>query len=63
MINVTIIYLEDSEDGNVQVSVEAIGEPDQSLSLCNEVMREVLKKPKAKLLYNSIFTRPHKRVQ
>lgn len=63
MVNVTIIYLEDSEDGQVQVSVEAVGDPDQSLSLCNEVMHEVLKKPQAKLLYNSVFTRPHKRIQ
>jgi hypothetical protein len=43
--------------------VEAIGEPDKSLALCNDVMDEILSRPRVKLLYNSIFTRPHKRVQ
>lgn len=63
MINATIIYLEEDNEGNMQVSVEAIGEPDKSLALCNDVMQEILSRPKIKLLYNSIFTRPHKRVQ
>lgn len=62
-MNATIIYLEDIGDNKIQVSVEAIGDPEQSLVLCNKVMTDILESPQTKLLRSSVFTRPHNRVQ
>ena len=58
-----IIYLQDAEDGNIQVSVEAIGEPDQSLELANDVIKEIMDCPGIQFLRSSVFTRPAERVQ
>lgn len=62
-MKVVIIYLQDTEDGRIQVSVEAIGEPDQSLELANDIMEEVMEFPGIQFLRTSVFTRPAERVQ
>lgn len=62
-MNAVIIYLEDGEDGKIRLSVEAIGEPDQSLELANDVVKEILDCPGIQFLRTSVFTRPAERVQ
>lgn len=58
-----VIYLQDTEDGRIQASVEALGEPEQSLELANEILQELMDCPDVKFLRTSIFTRPAERVQ
>jgi hypothetical protein len=58
-----VIYLHDTEDGRIQVSVESLGEPEQSLELANEVLQELMDCPDVQFLRTSIFTRPAERVQ
>ncbi len=58
-----IIYLQDGEDGKIQLSVEVIGEPDQSLELANDVVKEILEYPGIQFLRSSVFTRPAERLQ
>jgi len=62
-MNVIIIYLEDTEDGNVLVSAEALGNPEGALDLANEVLSEILNAPDTNFLRSSVFTRPAQRVQ
>ena len=58
-----IIYLQDTEDGRIQISVEAIGQPDQSLELANDVLEELMEYPGIQFLRSSVFTHPAERVQ
>ena len=58
-----VIYLQDTEDGRIQASVEALGEPEQSLDLANEILQELMDYPNVQFLRTSIFTRPAERVQ
>ena len=58
-----VIYLQDTEDGRIQASVEALGEPEQSLELANEILQELMDYPDVQFLHTSIFTRPAERVQ
>lgn len=62
-MNVIIIYLEDTEDGHVLVSAEALGNPEGALDLANEVLSEILDAPDTNFLRSSVFTRPAQRVQ
>ena len=62
-MNAVIIYLEDGEDGRIRLSVEAIGEPDQSLELGNDIIKEIMDCPGIQFLRTSVFTRPAERVQ
>jgi len=62
MINVTIIYLEEDDD-EIKVSVESIGDTDRSLSLCDEIVQGLARLPRVRLLRDSVFTRPHQRLQ
>jgi len=57
-MNAVIIYLEDAEDGRIHVSVEALGKPDESLELANDLMQEIMDCPGIKFLRTSVFTRP-----
>jgi len=62
-MNVIIIYLEETEDGTVLVSAEALGQPDAALELANEVLSEILESPETNFLRSSIFTRPAHHIQ
>ena len=58
-----VIYLQDTADGRIQVSVESLGEPEQSLELANEVLQELIDCSDVQYLHSSIFTRPAERLQ
>lgn len=58
-----VIYLQDTEDGRIQVSVESLGEPEQSLELANEILQELIDCSDVQYLQSSIFTRPAERLQ
>jgi len=62
-MNVVIIYMEENEDGNVLVSVESLGKPDNALQICHEALDEITADRKVKFLNSSVFTRPAHRVQ
>jgi hypothetical protein len=63
MINAVIIYLQDDEHGNAQISVEVIGKPVESIELCDDLLNELMENPNAVYLPSSIFTRVLNQVQ
>lgn len=63
MVNAVIIYLQDDEHGNAQISVEIIGKPVESIALCDDLLNELMENPNAVYLPSSIFTRVPNQVQ
>jgi hypothetical protein len=63
MVNAVIIYLEDDGHGNAQISVETIGQPVESIELCDDLLNELMENPNALYLPSSIFTRTPNQIQ
>ena len=63
MVNAVIIYLEDDGHGNAQISVETIGQPVESIELCDDLLNELMENPNALYLPSSIFTRAPNQIQ
>lgn len=57
-MNAFILYLEDTEDGTVKVSAEAIGDPDKSLEIGEAIIISLMSHPFAKMEKRSVFTTP-----
>ena len=64
MLNATIIYLKDTDDGEVEVNVELVGYPSKSFALGNEIIEKVHEAKKV-MFANNEFSRnpPSNRLQ
>jgi hypothetical protein len=65
-MNVFILYIEDDESGgDVHISAEVIGDPQESLKIGEAVMTSLMMHPHIKIKKRSVFTQdpPTERLQ
>lgn len=55
-MDAVIIYLKDGQTGKSEVVVEIIGDPRQSLTLCNSILGLVAEDPTTDFVKNNEFT-------
>jgi len=58
MLNATIIYLKDAEDGEVEVNMELVGYPTKSFVLGNEIVARVHEAKKVLFAENEFSQMP-----
>lgn len=58
MLNATIIYLKDAEDGEVEVNMELVGYPTKSFVLGNEIVAKVHEAKKVLFAENEFSLMP-----
>lgn len=55
-MDAVIIYLKDGQTGKSEVVVEVIGDPRQSMTLCNSLLGLVVKDPITEFVKHNEFT-------